>query len=103
MLTPDKLRAMPDADRTQLFEAMAAAHYGAAMNWQTVADDFGVERTTVFNWRKRDNVPFAVIYALDAWTAGPNYRLQEVAQLFSQAAAVLSQIASPVRPGDGAP
>jgi hypothetical protein len=92
MLNPDQLRAMSDEDRTQLFERLVCKHYGTALNWQTVADDFGMERTTVFNWRKRHNVPFAVIYALDAWTAGPNYRLEEAAQLFGQAAAILAQV-----------
>lgn len=103
MLTPDQLRAMPDADKVQLFERLSAAHYKADLNWQRVADDFGVERGTVFNWRKKGNIPFAVLYTLEAWTEGPNYRLAEVAQLFTQAAEVLSQIASHGQRGDGAP
>jgi len=67
MLTPDDLRAMSADDRTQLFERLATQFYGTTQNAGKLATDFGVSNPTIFRWRRENNTPWAVIFALDAW------------------------------------
>lgn len=67
MLKPDQLRAMTPEDQTQLFDQLATAFYGTPNFVPRLTEDFGVGRATVFRWKRENNTPWAVLYALDRW------------------------------------
>jgi hypothetical protein len=70
MLTPAQLHDMTPEARTALFEDLALRHYGTTANASLLGADFDVSRGTIFNWRKNDSTPFAVIFTLDRWVNG---------------------------------
>ena len=71
MLTTAQLDAMTPEDRTQLFEQLAAAQFGARNYSDEAARHFNVSRPTVFRWRREHNVPYAVLMSLAGATVGP--------------------------------
>ena len=74
-LTPDRLRTMPRDDLARLFTDLATAHYGTAAFHAQLADDFHVNKATVYRWQ-RGSVPWAIVLTLDLWQRGnkPDWR-----------------------------
>jgi len=68
-LTPDRLRTMPRDDLARLFTDLATAHYGTAAFHAQLADDFHVNKATVYRWQ-RGSVPWAIVLTLDLWQRG---------------------------------
>ncbi len=71
MLTTEQLDDMTPEARTQLFEALAVKMFGPKSYSDATAKHFGVSRPSVFSWRRKHNVPYAVLMALDMATVGP--------------------------------
>jgi hypothetical protein len=67
MLTAPDLQALSTAQRAALFDRMATEHYASISYPLQLARDFGVNPATVYRW-KESGAPWAVYYALDAWT-----------------------------------
>ena len=67
MLTPADLRAMTPEELTALFDEMATAYWGRSDYGVVAAADLDVSRPTIFRWQSSHNVPFPVLYTLDAW------------------------------------
>ena len=106
MLTPETLRAMTPADRTQLFTSLARNFYGPIKTFDLVAADMGYTRVTVYKWARDDSAPLPVIYTLDAWVNGQPMQekmlddwkglpaqLSEAAENMAKVAATLAKIA----------
>lgn len=106
MLKPDDLRSIPPEARTQLFESLATTFYGSTSFAVQIARDFDVARPTVFRWRREHNVPFAVLFALDAWVNSDAYaarvledwqtvpaQLSDAARAMASAASTMARIA----------
>jgi hypothetical protein len=92
MLKPAQLRRMKPEARTQLFEEMARAFYGKGGLAERIVEDFDVSRVTYFNWRRQDNVPFAVLLTLDRWLHG-EAKATNVAQDWNDIPAQLAEAA----------
>ena len=98
MLTPEQLRAMTPEAQTQLFTGLATAYYGAPDFPQQLADDFGVNKATVYRWKKDNNTPWAVIFTLDLWVnSGVQDRnvlqdWQDVPAQLTEAAAAMAKV-----------
>lgn len=92
MITREQLDAMnPDA-RVAAFEDLVRRH-GAT--WSELADQLGVTRKTLSNWRTKEIVPDTAIFTLSAWVDGagaPKDDLSEIAQLLDQAAKALLRV-----------
>lgn len=67
MLTRETLEKMTDAGRAELLDRLAAKHYGTASYGIQLGEDFNVHKHAVYRWKK-NGPPWAVLYALDAWT-----------------------------------
>lgn len=113
MLTPDDLRAMEPEEQTQLFEKLAFKFYGTNSYNEKVSSDFGVSKPTVFRWKRENNTPFAVIFALDAWcNSNMNYTriladwqtlpedLNQITRHLTRVATTLSTIARRMPPAE---
>lgn len=68
MLTREMLEKMTDQERGALLDTLAAKFYKTDRFGPQLAEDFGVGLATVYRW-KNGGVPWAALYALDAWTA----------------------------------
>ena len=106
MISPEQLRAMTPEARTQLLNAYATAFYGTPDFVTKLSADFDVSKATVFRWKKDNNAPWAVIFALDAWqntdAMAQNIlqdwqevpaQLIDAAQAMSRVGAILARIA----------
>lgn len=96
MITREQLDAMPPAERVALFEDLVRRH-GAT--WSDLADQLGVTRKTLVNWRNNEIVPDTAIFTLSAWVDGPGGAsaqladIAEIGQQLEQAAASLQRVA----------
>lgn len=66
MLTRETLDAMTPQERAETMKRLAMAHYGTGWLAQLRAD-MDIGKTTAYRWLN-EGPPFAVLYALDAWT-----------------------------------
>jgi hypothetical protein len=67
------LRALSATERTARFHILAQLFYGTSEYAPRLAADLEKSRSTIFAWRRNDNVPLEVIITLEAWIAGPDF------------------------------
>lgn len=70
MLKPEQLSEMTGEERTRMFETLAIAYYGTNSYVPMAARDLDVARRTIFDWKKRQDVPAMALATMDAWAHG---------------------------------
>jgi hypothetical protein len=93
MITRDEIAKLPAKGRTALFDDLSALLFPTLNDCATGLD---VTRGTVYNWRKKDDVPLMALYALHSMAeATLATDLADIAAKLERVTLILERIISP--------